>query len=155
MAFAILAFILGILIAFKLSSPQMVRVPNLHGLSQNQATTKLSKENLGVGKITKVADDKTGYNKVVKTLPENGKAVQEGIKVNVVISKGPNSFDVDNYVGSDYPSTKRQLEAKGFTIKKKEVVTNRFDNNRIISQDVVAGQVVVPRLTTITFTIAK
>ena len=73
----------------------------------------------------------------------------------MVISKGPNSFDVDNYVGSDYPSTKRQLEAKGFTIKKKEVVTNRFDNNRIISQDVVAGQVVVPRLTTITFTIAK
>lgn len=155
MAFAILAFILGILIAFKLSSPQMVRVPNLHGLTQNQATTKLSKENLGVGKITKVADDKTGYNKVVKTLPENGKAVQEGIKVNVVISKGPNSFDVDNYVGSDYPSTKRQLEAKGFTIKKKEVVTNRFDNDRIISQDVVAGQVVVPHLTTITFTIAK
>ncbi|MCC3237986.1 PASTA domain-containing protein, partial [Pediococcus acidilactici] len=60
-----------------------------------------------------------------------------------------------NYMGRAYPSTKRQLEAKGFTLTQKEVVTNRFDNNRIISQDVVAGQVVVPRLTTITFTIAK
>ena len=67
MAFVHLGLHLGILIAFKLSSPQVVRVPNLHGLTQNQATTKLSKENLGVGKITKVADDKTGYNKVVKT----------------------------------------------------------------------------------------
>lgn len=155
MAMAAVAFILGILIAFKLSSPQMVQVPNLEDLTQKQAMTKLSKVNLGVGKITKEADDKTSYNKVVETLPQSGKYVQEGIKVNIVISKGPNSFDVDNYVGSDYSSTKKQLEAKGFTIKKRKIVTNRFDNNRIISQDVVSGQVVVPRVTTITFTVAN
>ena len=76
-------------------------------------------------------------------------------EVEIVISKGPNSFDVDNYVGSDYSSTKKLLEAKGFTIKKRKIVTNRFDNNRIISQDVVSGQVVVPRVTTITFTVAN
>ena len=133
----------------------MVQVPNLEDLTQKQAMTKLSKVNLGVGKITKEADDKTSYNKVVETLPQSGKYVQEGIKVNIVISKGPNSFDVDNYVGSDYSSTKKQLEAKGFTIKKRKIVTNRFDNNRIISQDVVSGQVVVPRVTTITFTVAN
>ncbi|KRN95260.1 Stk1 family PASTA domain-containing Ser/Thr kinase [Pediococcus stilesii] len=152
---AAVAFILGIFIAFKLSSPQMVQVPSLEGLNQKEATTKLSKANLGVGKITKEADDKAGYNKVVETLPETGKYVQEGIKVNVVISKGPNSFDVDNYVGSDYTSTKKQLEDKGFKIKKKEIATDRFDDDRIISQDVISGQVVVPRVTTITFTVAK
>jgi serine/threonine protein kinase len=154
-AMAVLAFVLGIMIAFKLSSPKMVQVPNLEGLTQKQATTKLSKINLGVGKITKEADEKTSYNRVVETLPESGKYVQEGIKVNVVISKGPNSFDVESYVGGDYSGTKKILEAKGFKIKKREVVTNRFDHNRIISQDVVAGQVVVPRVTTITFTVAK
>ncbi|AEV95316.1 Stk1 family PASTA domain-containing Ser/Thr kinase [Pediococcus claussenii] len=149
------AFIGSILIAFKLSSPRMVNVPGLTGMTQNAATVKLSKSQLGIGKVTKSASNKINYGSVIATLPTAGKSVQQGIKVNLEVSIGPNSFDTDNYVGGDFSSTKKQLEKKGFTIKEHQIETTKFDNGRIISQSVVAGQVVVPRVTTITFTTAR
>lgn len=151
----ILAFVIGIGTAFKLSSPKMVTVPNLEGMTQSDAQKSLSKHNLKIGQVTKANSNKVSYNRVVDSLPTKGKNIQQGIKVNIELSQGPNSYVVDNYVGGDFTAVKNQLEQKGFKVNKEVVETPRFDHNRIISQTVVSGQVVVPRATTIKFVIAK
>ena len=150
-----LIFMIGIFLAFKICSPNAVAVPDMANQTVSQANTKLAKDNLGVGQILRQSDDNVGYNKIIKTLPKKNQTIQKGLKVNIVVSDGPENFKVDNYVGSDFNSTKKQLTDKGFKVKRKGITTSRFDQNRIIEQDLTPGRVVTPKNTTITFSVAN
>ncbi|MBU7554518.1 Stk1 family PASTA domain-containing Ser/Thr kinase [Pediococcus ethanolidurans] len=151
----LLLFIFGIGMAFYLSFPKVVTIPNVTGMTQAQATAVLKKHDLKVGQITRTGDQNVNYKRVIETLPCKKKQVQAGVAVNVVISQGPNSYVVDNYIGSSYNKIAKKLRAKGFKVTKKIVQTTQFDHNRIIYQSVVPDQVVVPRMTTISFSVTN
>lgn len=151
----LILFIFGIGLAFYLSFPKVVTIPNVTGLTQAQATAVLKKHDLKVGQITRTGDQKIDYKRVVETLPRKKKQVQAGVAVNVVISQGPNSYVVDNYIGNSYAKVAKKLRAKGFKVKKRSIQTTQFDRGKIIYQSVVPDQVVVPRATTISFSVTK
>lgn len=148
-------FVSGIAIAFYLSFPKVVTIPNVTGMTQIQATETLKNHDLKVGRITKTGSQKVAYKRVVETLPTKKKQVQAGITVNIVMSEGPNSYVVGNYIGSSYTQVAKHLRAKGFKIQRDVVQTTQFDRGKIIYQSVVPDQVVVPRVTTIRFSVAN
>ncbi|PIO84638.1 Stk1 family PASTA domain-containing Ser/Thr kinase [Pediococcus damnosus] len=148
-------FIVGITVAFYLSFPKVVSIPDVSGMTQNEATAVLKKKNLKVGQITRTGNQKVDYKRVIETLPKSKKQVQAGVAVNIVISQGPNSYVVENYIGNSYTQVAKKLRAKGFKIKKTKVQTMQFDHGKIIYQSVVPDQVVVPRATTIRFSVTE
>ncbi|WP_412988143.1 Stk1 family PASTA domain-containing Ser/Thr kinase [Pediococcus siamensis] len=150
-----LVLISGIAIAFYLSFPKVVTIPNVTGMTQAQATKVLKQHDLKVGHITRTGDQKIDYRRVIETLPSKNKQVQAGVSVNVVMSQGPNSYVVDNYIGDSYAKVAKKLRAKGFKVEKSIVQTAQFDQGKIIYQSVVPDQVVVPRVTTIRFSVSN
>ncbi|AVK99820.1 Stk1 family PASTA domain-containing Ser/Thr kinase [Pediococcus inopinatus] len=148
-------FIGGIAIAFYLSFPKVVSIPNVTGMTQQQAAVALKKKDLKIGHITRTSNQKVNYKRVIETLPTKKKQVQAGVTVNIVISQGPNSYVVENYIGDSYSVVAKKLQAKGFKVEKTKVQTMEFDRGKIIYQSVVPDQVVVPRATTIRFSVTE
>ncbi|WP_250278297.1 Stk1 family PASTA domain-containing Ser/Thr kinase [[Clostridium] colinum] len=65
-----------------------VAVPYLIGLSESEAKSKIKKEGLSVGKVSKVENDTVPEGNVIEQSISYGKEVPEGTAISIVISKG-------------------------------------------------------------------
>jgi beta-lactam-binding protein with PASTA domain len=71
------------------SGPQMVTVPNVERLTQDDATTAVTAAKLMVGAVTQKASNTVAAGKVISQDPANGSSLAPGSQVNLVISSGP------------------------------------------------------------------
>ena len=70
------------------SVPQMVSVPNVEGLTQDAATTAITRAKLMVGTITQQSSNTVAAGNVISQDPASGSSVAQGSPVNLVISSG-------------------------------------------------------------------
>lgn len=75
------------------SGPEAVQVPDVYGLTQAQADTKLTEKGFVV-EHEFIADDVVDNGKVISTNPERGTFLTAGDKVVVNVSTGPANVDV-------------------------------------------------------------
>jgi beta-lactam-binding protein with PASTA domain len=68
------------------SGPQMMTVPNVERLTQDDATTAVTAAKLTVGTITQKASNTVAAGKVISQDPANGSSLAPGSPVNLVIS---------------------------------------------------------------------
>ena len=111
-----------------------VVVPDLTGLDLNQAKVLLAEKNLMLGNVKKQFSDKPG-NTVLSTIPEPGKRVPEGFKVDVVVSVGPGETVVPRLSGLDVEAARRKLDNVGLKLGNVYTTT---DPERAF--DIVIGQ---------------
>ena len=79
----------GLLFAF-LGRPQTRTVPNLVGLTQDDAVTQIKQtEYFKVGTIKEEYDSNMEQGKVIDQDPDEGRSASEGTSINLWISKGP------------------------------------------------------------------
>jgi beta-lactam-binding protein with PASTA domain len=71
------------------SGPQMVTVPNVERLTQDDATTAITAAKLTVGSVTQQTSNTVASGIVISQDPASGSSVAEGSAVNLVISSGP------------------------------------------------------------------
>jgi serine/threonine protein kinase len=69
---------------------RMVWVPNVVNLSAHDAETKLKEAGLALGAVNRAFDNKIGYDFVISQNPRDGKRVERGQSVNIILSDGPN-----------------------------------------------------------------
>lgn len=137
------------------STPQNTTLPDVAGLTEQQAKQKLMKAKLEIGEITYTNDDKIAKDHVIKTTPSANTEVREGASIDMVVSSGPQKQAFGDYRGQVYADVKSRLEKQGVTVRKKESYSDEYAKDEIIEQSVKSSKKVVLSSTTVTFVVSK
>ena len=97
--------------------PKPVQMPNVVGLSKDDATAALAVLNLKAN-VTEAWDDRVEAGKVVSASVQEGAQLKWGDGVDLVVSKGPQTAIVPNVVGKQYDEAEQTLKAIGFDVQK-------------------------------------
>ncbi len=108
--------------------PDKVEVPDLTGLTADEANKKLEKAGLVPATGDAVHDDKVEPGKVAKQSPKAGESVDEGSTVTFYLSLGAETVDVPNVLGKSEKAATSELEEAGFAVK---VSQGQADENKV------------------------
>ena len=107
--------------AYLSSGSDQVEVPDLVGMSQDQARSALKAVGLELGNVTTVDSDKD-KDRIVSQDPENGSKVKKGTAIAVSISTGKAAqVEIPTVVGISREDAEAQLKALGLTVTVEEV----------------------------------
>ena len=107
--------------AYLSSGSDQVEVPDLVGMSQDQARSALKAVGLELGNVTTVDSDKD-KDRIVSQDPETGSKVKKGTTIAVSISTGKAAqVEIPTVVGVSREDAEAQLKALGLTVTVEEV----------------------------------
>jgi serine/threonine-protein kinase len=117
----------------------LVEIPNVTGLAQDDALARLQAEGFQVRVLFETSDEvEAGF--VIRTNPAFGSEAEEGSTIEVFVSQGPEEIAVPPLVGKTVDEAEALLEEAGLTLG---TVTDRPDPDReegiIIEQSPAAG----------------
>jgi beta-lactam-binding protein with PASTA domain/predicted Ser/Thr protein kinase len=140
-AVALLAAGVAALVAFALTRPSHVAVPDVIGQDADAATQIL--ENQGFEVSLKAVPSEAPRNQVVEQdpIPTNrgGGKAEEGSEVTLSVSSGPAIVAVPDVAGlTDTQATKR-LEGAGFNVTTRDQFSNTVPKGRVIGTEPAAG----------------
>ena len=123
---------------------QQVAVPELTGMSADDATAKLRDSGLTLGSIANVesADDKKGL--VVEQRPSKLTSVDKGSAVSLDIGEGIRNVTVPNVVTYSPDAAKKALADANLQYAEQQEPSSDADRNRAIRQDPAAQASVAP-----------
>jgi serine/threonine-protein kinase len=134
--------------------PDKVSVPDVKGLSQQDATKKLTDAKLTVTvnpQQIETDDDKL-IGKVADQSPPGGQSVNVGSAVTITIGKSANTVTVINVIGQDVNTAKSNLEGIGLKVQVNEVSSDQ-PAGKVIDQNPKSGKVKPD--TTVTLSVSK
>lgn len=107
------------------------------------AIAKLVAAGLAEPEIIEAYDESVEAGKVISQSIEYGSEVEEGTKITIVVSKGPESFTMPNLKNMTENEAISLLEKLGFSkIKVERKNDNNIEYGKIIKQSIVAGNLV-------------
>ncbi|MDG4942267.1 Stk1 family PASTA domain-containing Ser/Thr kinase [Staphylococcus agnetis] len=112
--FTILFFSLFIFVAAAMMGDKYSQVPDLRGKTEAEAEKMLKDNNLKVGHISQDYSEHYAKNHVMKIQPDVGEKVEQGTKIDLVISKGEHIEDMPNLIGQSKADAQKTLEKLGF-----------------------------------------
>ncbi|WP_377270331.1 Stk1 family PASTA domain-containing Ser/Thr kinase [Peterkaempfera sp. SMS 1(5)a] len=122
------------------SGPEQGDVPDLGGMTQDQAQQRLEQSGFKLGEVTeKATDDESQQGNVLTQQPAANRKAQKGSKVNIVVGKAPDKVDAGDFTGQDAATAQQTLQAAGFHV----TVTQQEDPNnvgKVISQSAKGQQ---------------
>lgn len=155
----VLALIVGLLTFFALTAPSTVDVPDVAGMTVEEATDALEKVKLKVNPDRKeIADDKIEEGKVVKTYPGAKTPVKEKAEITLYVSSGAEKVEMPDLKGRSYEEAVRELKNLGVKetqIEKTEKEDDEVKNGEVISQTPAAGNEFVPDKAKIKLVVSK
>jgi serine/threonine-protein kinase len=114
-------------------------IPALANLTPEAAVNLLAKSPLKVGEITEIYNAKVPKGFVISSNPTSGTRVKRDTLVDILVSKGIQTFDLASYVGKNGEQALNELTEAGFNV----TTTYAFDENampgEVISQNPAAG----------------
>lgn len=136
------------LLAFLLFGRGQVRVPDVTGVTIEEAEQRIEDAGLAVGSMeaTESADAEQGT--VLSQTPEAGMSVRRGTAVDLVVAGGIPDVRVPDVVGLEQEEAVAALEDAGFDVRTTEAPSNAVASGQVIQQTPAAGQT-VPRGTTV------
>ncbi len=153
----ILAVVLALICAIPLSiavmnvfgggSDKTVEIPDVIGMTEEEAADELSKYGLEYKLGTPVLSDEYDVGQVASTDPAVGRKVKKGYTVKLILSKGKENdpVKVPNIVGKSLSEAKSMLD--GYDLKSGNITydeTSDLPDGTVISQDPEAGDMVDP-----------
>jgi serine/threonine-protein kinase len=142
---AVLAvFVIAALIARSLigGSTQQVTVPDVRGISVQDAQSALEAEGLTLGQQTEKSDKNIAEGAVIDQSPESGNRVDEGSAVNVVVSTGVEETTVPTLVGLSLDEAQRALDRNNLTLGDTTQKPSDEDRNTVIKASPNEGETV-------------
>jgi serine/threonine protein kinase/beta-lactam-binding protein with PASTA domain len=156
---ALVALVAGAAVYFAATRNSDVVVPDVSGLTESEARTKLEDVNLKVAsKTQEIADEEIKEGNVVKTDPAAATTVKENREVTLYISSGSKAIDLKDYTDMSYEDVESELLSLGFSasqIKKTTEFNSDVKEGNIISQDPGKGAKVEPDSDTISFVVSE
>lgn len=120
--------------------PELFKVPDIVGSSQQDATTELTKSNLAVGDVKEKFSESVKKGDVISQSVDAGAQHKGGTTVGLVVSKGREPVEVPQVKGLDYSSASATLGRDGFLVAKKEQFSESVPRGKVISQTPSAGE---------------
>ena len=114
-------------------------IPSLIGLTPEAAVNLLAKSPLTVGEITEVFNDKVPQGFVISSNPAQGTRVKRETIVDLVVSKGVETFDLASYVGTNGEQALNELTEAGFNVTATYTFDEKAMPGEVISQQPAAG----------------
>ena len=140
-------------------TPATVEIPNVAGQTVAEAKEKLKKANFEIGEEKTEASDTVEEGRVIRTDPDGGSSRKEGIKVNLIISSGQQSFKIGNYIGRKSTDVIAELKGKKVPenlIKVVEEESSETEAGLVMRQSLPEGTTYdLSKATEITLTVAK
>ena len=118
-----------------------VKVPNVVGMTEEDAKAALNKKGLGCH-VTYEESDKYEKGKVCEQKTEAGTKVAKNTRIDIVVSskKIEDTIQIPNVSGMDESEAQRTLEEKGLTVGTSQFVySSQYDEGEVIGTDPVAG----------------
>ena len=112
--------------------PERYAIPSLVGLTPEAAINLLAKYPLTIGALKEEFNERTPKGFVISSSPKSGEKVRRDTTVDLLISKGLETFAVASYVGKSADQALNELTEAGFDVD----TTNQF------SESVLAGAVI-------------
>ena len=146
----IITAVLGILAIFiffvlpLITSPKEVTIPDVSSKSVKKATEVL--EDLGLkvdSDVEKEESDKIAEGKVIKTNPKSERTVKKGSTIKLIVSKGKEKYEVEDYTGKKFSDVKTILENKGIKVTSEEKEFTKDDKKEegtIVEQSIKPGE---------------
>ena len=111
--------------AYLSSGSDQVEVPDLEGMSQDQARSALKAVGLELGNVTSVDSDKD-KDRIVSQDPATGTKVKKGTTIAVSVSNGKNGqVEIPSIVGIGRDDAEAQLKALGLNVTVEEVADSQ------------------------------
>ena len=117
---------------FVSSGPSAVTVPDLKGLTVQEAQNQLSDQGLSVGTVTEVDDPDTEAGKIIDSNPGTGTSVSPDTKINVRVGTG--KVPVPNVVGKSQSEAQTIIAAANLQVETRFRATNEVPEGTVISQ---------------------
>ena len=119
--------------------PKPVTMPDIVGKSKDEAQQALDELKL-TADWTEQFDDKIPQGQVISASAKSGDELHWGDTINVVVSKGPETVTLPNYVGQRASDAKSALEKMGFSVKiSSQMTLDSSQDKKVASQDPVGG----------------
>lgn len=125
-------------VALVVSKGSPVDVPDVTGLSVQDATAALDEEGLKVKVLTGRVNSPEADGDIAHQSPGQGAQVAEGDTITLTVSKGPRMIEVPDVTGKDVDKATSLLKAAGFEVKVDRPFLSFSD--KIASQSVAGGE---------------
>ena len=138
-AIALILLLLSVFFIFPtITGGKTVKVPDVKDMSITQATSYLEEKGFKVAsKQKKEYDDKVSKNKVIKTDPKKNSKVKKGSKITLIVSRGSDKIELENYIGKNAEAIKKSLEAKGIIVS---IETKKVDDLSSYKEGIIMEQ---------------
>ena len=114
-------------------------IPALINLTPEAAVNLLAKSPLKVGDITEVFNAKVPKGFVISSNPDQGTRVKRDTLVDIVVSKGVETFNLASFVGTNGEQALNELTAAGFSVTTTYAFDEKAMPGEVISQNPAAG----------------
>ena len=119
--------------------PKPVTMPEIVGKTKDEAQQALDALMI-TANWTEQYDDKIAKGQVISASVKSGDSLYWGDSVDVVVSKGPETIVLQNYVGQKASDAKTALEKLGFSVKiSSQITLDSSQDKKVSSQDPVGG----------------
>ena len=157
--FATFLLVVASLVWILYRTPATIAIPKVAGQTVAEAKEALKKANFEVGEEKSEASDKVEEGRVIRTDPDAGTTRKEGTKINLIVSSGPQSFQLGNYIGRKSSDVVAELKGKKVPenlIKIEEEESNEIEAGTIMKQSLPEGTTYdLSKATQIILTVAK
>ena len=118
---------------------KLVKVPNVVGITQENATKALTDAGLKVGTVTTEYSDTVAKDNVISQSAGADSQVAKDSTINLVVSLGKKPVDVPNVVGQTKDNAVNVLKNAGLNVTVKEAYSTTVTAGMVISQSVQSG----------------
>jgi serine/threonine-protein kinase len=134
------------------AKPGQTSVPDLKGMTQDEAETALKTAGLTLNPSIQQSDtdDVNLAGKVIGQNPSANSQVSQGSSVSITLGKGKEQKQVTDYTGQTYAVAKAGLEGAGFKTKKVEQASDSVPKDSVITQNPNGGSVAIGSTITLT-----
>jgi len=139
----VIAIILGLL--FGLTCAGTTEVPDLSGLTLQEAAKALNEADLELGKVIYTTDFPDGVQEgqTITQEPASGTEVDTGTSVDLVVAMGEGDIEVPDLTGLSADDATKALEAAGFEVKVVETESDA-EAGTVVDQSPEPGAMVAP-----------
>ncbi|MDF1486834.1 Stk1 family PASTA domain-containing Ser/Thr kinase [Tessaracoccus caeni] len=119
--------------------PERFDMPEVVGLTLDEATTKLRDNTLALGEVTEKWSETKPIGEVLAAAEQPGTKLKRDTPVGLTVSKGPKPIEIESFVGRSADQAVKDLEKAGFTTTMKEEHSGSVEKGMVISQTPSSG----------------
>ncbi|MGP9728060.1 protein kinase domain-containing protein [Glutamicibacter sp. AOP3-A1-12] len=154
----VLIFIIALVVAgawfFGRGPGTIIRIPSLTGMLQYQVVAQFDEQGVPV-RVDSVYDDEIAVGRVVQSQPSTGESMMKFQGVDLLISRGPELFEIPALEGVTEANATEQLSDLGLAkVKTSQEYSSSIAKGQVISSSPAAGEM-AGRKNTVTLAISR